>query len=89
MCVVDDFVLFVFVFWSPTFSLVASGQEESSGTNEKYRKEPVKCTVKCTGSLSHPNNLSICGLAGSGVRSCAPNNPRMGYTILGIAPSLQ
>ena len=39
----DDFVSFVFVFWSPTFSLVASGQEESRETNGKYRKEPVKC----------------------------------------------
>ena len=37
----DDFVSFVFVFWSPTFSLVASGQEESGQTNGNYRKEPV------------------------------------------------
>ena len=73
MCVLDDFVSFVFVFWSPTFSLagrVGTGGVEGASMGDE--REIQERASEITGSLSLiPNNLSIFGLAGFGMRSCA------------------
>ena len=79
MCVLDDFVSFVFVFWSPTFSLVAS---VGTGGVEGDEREIQERASESTGSLpSYPNTFLYFGLAGSGMRSRVPNKRNLAQMV--------